>query len=300
MSAAVLQISVVMDKGISASLSQYTQDGATVTHTSVFGYEMRYPMEEGAVARLNEAQFLYQFPLGVFAIALATAIFPALSADALEKNPQRFKAALKQGIDATLFEGLAASVGLIIVRYPAVRLLFRHGYVTAHDANLMALSLGFYAAGIWAFSLLQILNRGYYALHDTRTPLVMSVVNIALNLVVELPLVWTNLGEAGMAVGTFVSFAVQALVTLWMLDRRVGGLNLRDHALSALKMGVACALMWAACWGVEQLPIYPNAATRTAWAVQLLVLMGVGAGVYLGACKAMGISLAKTMRPRVA
>ena len=83
-----------------------------------------------------------------------------------------------------------------------------------------------YAGAIWAFSLLQIINRAYYALHDTMTPLVMSVVNIVLNLVVEMPLLWW-LGEAGMAVGTLVSFAMQAVVMLWMLDRRVQGLGLR-------------------------------------------------------------------------
>ena len=295
--AGVLQISVLMDKAITAALQQYSNHDTMVTQMTLMGHAVRYPMEVGAVSRLDMAQSLYQFPLGVFAIALATAIFPGLSADAMDKDRQRFKASLNHGIDATLFEGLAASVGLIIVREPATRLLLRHGFVTMHDADLIARSLSFYAAGIWAFSLLQILNRAFYAMHDTRTPLVMSVFNIVINLAVELPLVWTHLGESGMAVGTLVSFALQALITLWVLDRRLGGLELRRHLGVAMKMTAACALMWGACWGLEHTPVYPGGFTRLVWAGQLVMLMAVGAGVYLGACAAMGVSL-KALTPK--
>lgn len=302
--AGVLQISVLMDKGISLALAQYTHDGQLVTHFHAFGHAIRFPMEVGANARLNWAQFLYQFPLGVFAIALATAIFPSLSADALENDRGRFKSVLRQGIEATMFEGLAASAGLILVRYPCIRLLFEHGNITPHDTDLIARSVLWYSGGIWAFSMLQIVNRAYYALHDTVTPLAMSVVNIVLNLVVELPLVWTGLGEAGMAVGTFVSFGVQALLMLYMLDRRVGGLELRKLAVPVAKMFVAMLLMVIACVAVTKLPLYPAGRSRIDSVVQLIVLMTVGAGMYCGACAAMGVEvldhvLPKRLRSRV-
>src|SRR5437763_2400066 len=116
-------------------------------------------MEEGAAARLNWAQYLYQFPLGVFAIALATAIFPKLSADAIDptthhlahglrRAPDQFKNVLRKGIEASLFIGLPASIGMIVVRTPAVKLLFQHGNFTAEHARLVALSTAFYSAGI--------------------------------------------------------------------------------------------------------------------------------------------------------
>jgi len=224
--AGVLQLSVVMDKGISAILAEHPDKaGQMITHFSFFGHLIRYPMKFGAISRLDLAQFLYQFPLGVFAIALATAIFPGLSSDAADKDLGRFRSVLRQGIELSLWEGFAASVGLIIVREPAIKLLFRHGFLTSDDVQLIARSLCFYASAIWAFSLLQIINRAYYSLHDTKTPFVMAVVNIVLNLVVEIPLLWTKLGEAGMAAGTCVSFIIQAIIMLWMLDRRVGDLD---------------------------------------------------------------------------
>src|SRR4051794_2015762 len=183
--AGVLQLSVLLDKGISYGLMQgVDKSGALVTRFTIFGHAARLPMELGATRRLDLAQLLYQFPLGVFAIALATAIFPSLSADALDKDREGFKRVLRTGVEATLWEGLPASLGLILVAEPATRLLFQHGQITGHDAMLIARSTQIYAGAIWAFSLLQIVNRAYYAVHDTVTPLVMSVVNIVANLLV--------------------------------------------------------------------------------------------------------------------
>jgi putative peptidoglycan lipid II flippase len=298
--ASVLQVSVAMDKAISLLLAKWVDKAGNVIDTfRLFGHALRRPMEVGATARLNWAQFLYQFPLGVFAIALATAIFPGLSADALDRDRAAFKRVLRQGIDATLFEGFAASVGLIVVRYPAVKLLFQHGDMTPHDSDLIARSVMFYASAIWAFSLLQIVNRAYYALHDTRTPLLMSIVNIVLNLVVELPLIWVPwLGEAGMAVGTAVSFAIQAVVMLWILDRRIGGLELRRSAAGIVKMLAAALVMGAICIAVQRLPLYPRGERARVWLAQLLLLMGVGALAYLTLCAAMGIGVMRQLVPK--
>lgn len=297
--AGVLQLSVLLDKGLSLLLMQGTDAaGHAVTHFGFFGHWVRFPMESGAPARLNLAQFLYQFPLGIFAIALATAIFPNLSAVALEKDRTRFKAVLRQGIEATLFEGLPASIGLILVREPAVRLLFQHGHISAHSAELISRSVLFFSAAIWAFSLQQILNRAYYALHDTVTPLVMSIVTLAVNLIVELPLVWTNLGEAGMAAGTLVSFSAQAIVMLYLLDRRVGGLGLKSSATTILKMILATGVMTAACIAVQRVPGYPHGQTRFAWAAQMMLIMGVGAVVYLGVCAALRVNVVETLLPK--
>jgi putative peptidoglycan lipid II flippase len=298
--AGVLQISVLMDKALSLMLAQSADKFDHLIDTfHFFGHTVRYPMELGAAARLNWAQFLYQFPLGVFAIALATAIFPGLSADALDRDRASFKAVLRQGIEATMFEGLAASIGLMIVALPAAKLLFQHGGMTAHDSQLIARSVIFYSSAIWAFSLLQITNRAYYALHDTKTPLVMAIMNIAINLIVELPLIWLpGIGEAGMAVGTCVSFAIQAVIMLWILDRRIGGLELRRSAPSIIKMLGAALVMGGVCLAVQQSPIYPRTESKTAWALQLAIVMSTGAVVYLGICSAMGIEVLHHMLPK--
>jgi putative peptidoglycan lipid II flippase len=297
--AGVLQTSVLLDRGISYFLMQTIDSaGRLVTTTPFFGMTVTLPLELGAPRRLELAQFLYQFPLGVFAIALATAIFPGLSAGALDKDREQFRAVLRTGVEATIWEGLPASLGLILVAGPAAKLLFQHGQIDGHDAELIAQSTRWYAGAIWAFSLLQIVNRAYYALHDTVTPLVMSVVNIVLNLVVELPLLWSPLGESGMAVGTLVSFSIQALVMLLMLDRRVGGLGLSSLIGPSIKMLAATGVMGAACWAVQKVPGYPQSETRLAWGLQLAILIGVGAITYCGTCLLLGVEVMWQFVPR--
>jgi putative peptidoglycan lipid II flippase len=245
-------------------------------------------MEFGAPRRLDLAQYLYQFPLGIFAIALATAIFPHLSAESLEKDRNGFRNMLRQGMEAAMWEGLPASVGLVLVRMPAIRLLFLHGQITVNDTKLIGSSLAFYASAIWAFSVLQIVNRAYYAIHDTVTPLVMSIVNILLNLVVEIPLLWW-MGESAMAVGTLVSFVVQTVIMVWLLDRRIGGLGLRSSVKPVLKMVLATGVMSAACYGVEHSRIFPTGERRIVWAEQLAIVMAVGAAVYFAMCRLTGV-----------
>jgi putative peptidoglycan lipid II flippase len=294
LSAAVLQLSVLIDAWLPLQLSQPANHGGMFWF---FGHLLRYPVEDGAVARLTWAQFLYQFPLGVFAIALATAIFPSLSADALDRDKEQFKSSLRQGIEATMFEGLAASVGLILIRYPLIRLLFQHGNFTAHDTELVAQSVLLYATAIWAFSLQQIISRAYYAMHDTRTPLVMSIVTIVVNTIVEIPLLWP-LGEAGMAAGTTVSFCLQAVVMLFMLDGKVDGLDLSKTTPQLFKMVIATMLMTAACIAIQYIPGFPHAVTRLSSLGQLVGITAVGAGVYLGTCYLMGIHILRQLRPR--
>jgi peptidoglycan biosynthesis protein MviN/MurJ (putative lipid II flippase) len=101
-----------------------------------------------------------------------------------------------------------------------------------------------------------------------------------------------------MAIGTSVSFAVQAVVMLWLLDRRLGGLELRRSFAGIVKMLAAAAVMGVACVLVQRSPIYPRGENKIAWAGQLALVIGVGATVYLGLCAAMGIEVMKTLMPK--
>lgn len=284
--ASVLQIGVVLDKQIALMFA--TGDGKT--HMHLLGWAISLPMEPGALARLNWAQFLYQFPLGVFATALATAIFPQLSGDALELDRNKFKSIVRKGVEAALFIGLPASAGMVIIALPCVRLLFERGEFTAHDSQLTALSTAIYSAAIWAFSLQQILNRAYYALHDMKTPLIWTSINLLINLVVEIPLLWTPLHESAMAVGTLVSFAVQATAMLYLLDRRVGGIGLREILPKIGAMILATALMALSCYAVQKLHAFPRGSSHLIWASQLSILILVGGVVYFGSALLLGVN----------
>ena len=129
------------------------------------------------------------------------------------------------------------------------------------------------------------------------TPLVMSIVNIVLNLVVEIPLLWW-LGESAMAVGTLVSFIIQAVVMLLMLDRRIGGLGLSAMFRPTLKMLAASIIMGLMLWGIRISPLYPRGQGRVIWSAQLGLMLAVGAGVYLAASHAMGVETFRQLIPK--
>jgi putative peptidoglycan lipid II flippase len=297
--AGVLQLSVVLDRGMSYFLAQgIDPHDNLITHFTLLGQSIRYPMQFGAAPRLFWAQLLYQFPLGVFAIALATAIFPTLSDDALDANREKFRSALRRGIKVTLWEGLPCSLGLVIVAEPAVQLLFERGRFTFHDTALVVQSLRFYALAIWAFSLQQIISRAYYALHDMLTPLLISVAVLVLEMAVKLPLIWSGLGESGMAAGTAIVYTLQTLVMLGMLQRKCGGLGLGQLTGYITKLILATALMGLVCWSIQKAPFFPHGTTRLATLLRLLTLVMAGAFTYIVTSAALGVGMLEHVLPR--
>lgn len=296
--AGVLQISVLIDRGLAFLLASSIDDnGRLVDHFTAFGQLIKYPMAYGAAARLAWAQYLYQFPLGIFAIALATAIFPSLSADALDADKAKFREGLRRGIRVTLWEGLPASVGLMLVAQPAVQVLFERGRFLPADTALVAGSLRIFSAAIWAFSLQQILNRAFYALHDMTTPLILSIVTIVVDLTVKLSLIW-SMGEAGMAAGTAVSFTLQSLVMLTILQRKTGSLELSKMTPFILKISVATAAMAAACLLIQHTSIFPAGDKKATALARLAILLATGGTVYLGVCTALGVGVMEYLRPK--
>jgi len=140
-----------------------------------------------------------------------------------------------------------------------------------------------------------VINRAYYALHDTVTPLWASVMNIVLNIAVEVPLMWW-MGEAAIALGTMVSFIVQAILMIYLLDRRLGGLGAGELTKTVSKMLIATLVMGLAVWAITLTPIYPKAETREAWVIQLAIQVGLAVVVYFTACQLLGVNLLSQLR----
>ena len=273
--AGVMQVGVLLDKGISFVLARGTEV------ETLMGLAL--PLAEGAAARLSWAQFLYQFPLGVFAVALGTAIFPKLAADA--DDPAALGQTLRQGAEAALAIGIPASCGLMLTATPAVELLFERGQFTPADTVLVARSTVFYAGGIWAYSLLQIVARAYYARGDTLTPTLWAGANLVANLAIELPLLWTPLAESGMAVATAATFGVQAVVMLLVLARSIDA-DLRPLLDQAWRMLLAAGVMSAAL--LVTTPLLGDQHS----AIRLTVLTVLGVAVYGGAALLLRVEVA--------
>ncbi len=234
-----------------------------------------YPLDEASNAILFNTQQLYQFPLGVFGSAVATAVFPLLARHAADNT--EFGATLRRGLRLSFLIGLPASVGLILIRHDLVAVLYGHGragFSADGVTRAAAVLLGF-APGVWAYSLNHVLTRAFYAKGDTRTPMTVSIVMVALNLALNLTLIW-RFREAGLAWSTSITATIQCLVLFVLLGRRPDAPPTLDRPLllGAVRITVATAIM-AACVAAALWVIGPR---QTWWAQFAGVTAGAGVG----------------------
>ena len=219
-----------------------------------------YPLDTSANAVLSFTQRLYQFPLGVFGIAVATAIFPLLSRHADE--PHHFLATLRRGLRLSFFIGLPATAGLLLVRNDLTTVMYggsHSAFSTEGTARAAAVLMG-YAPGVWAYSLNHVVTRAFYAAGDTRTPMRIALAIVAVNLALNCTLIW-KLGEAGLAWSTSIS-AILQLILLTRFSRRLtpertldrptlGGFSktiLATIAMAAAVLLVGALLTFPATW----------------------------------------------------
>jgi putative peptidoglycan lipid II flippase len=249
---------------------------------------LSYPMDERSNVLLNGAQRLYQFPLGVFGIAVATAVFPTLARHADE--PAHFIQTLRRGIRLSLFIGLPASLGLFLVRHSAVAVPYSGGSsgYSPEGVERGAAVLGGFALAVWAYSLNHVFTRAFYAKGDTRTPMRVATACVALNLALNAALIWP-LREAGLAWATTTSATIQCLA-LAFLARRFAphGERVIDPvtARAIAKCLLATLLMGACVEGVHL--ALPSIAAWRGEAISLAALSATGAIAYLAGAKLLG------------
>ncbi|MCF7958740.1 MAG: murein biosynthesis integral membrane protein MurJ [Phycisphaerae bacterium] len=236
---ATVQINTLMDSLIALYLSSSPERGTTFT---LLGYTINYPVIEGSVTYLFYAQRCYQFPLGLFGIALATAIFPTLSKYAVKKDIAGFSDTLAQGLRMVLYIGLPATAGMILVRTLLVHEIFEGRQFTAADTAQTSWTLLFYSLGIAFYCLQQLIVRAYYSFQDSVTPVKVAVRMVAVNFILNLTLIWF-LATGGLALSTAISAALQVTILLIILTRRYQ-LKLTENLIPTLiKTILATAIM---------------------------------------------------------
>lgn len=168
-------------------------------------------LPEGTAAALYFGQRMYQFPLGVFGIALGTVIYPRFSLHAARRDRLGMKSDFEFAVRLVLLIGIPASAGLVLLAQPLATALFQYGEFTSQHSQMTAGMIAAYAAGVWAYCGILIINRLYYAVGDQRTPLRSGVVVLVLNIPLSFALV-PLLGAAGLAVSTVICAVVQLLL----------------------------------------------------------------------------------------
>ncbi len=244
-------------------------------------------LEEGSLAYLDYAWMLTMLPLGVFAMAISTAVFPTLAEQSALDRLDELKSTFTTALRLILYLTIPASVGLVVLGEPIVRLLLQRGDFSPEATRATAYALGFFAIGLAGQATVEIVDRVFYALHDTRTPVAVAFGAFLINVVLSLVLM-NYLSFGGLALANALAGLVEGGTLVVLLGRRLEGVR-----LSPLAFPVAVFAIWAVAQGMVAAAVadYVRAVLDVSSVVGSLIQVGcavaAGGAVYAGLSYAM-------------
>jgi len=233
------------------------------------------------VTIFNFAQHLQQLPIGLFGATIAQAALPTLSAASIGENREQFKASILSAIHQVLFFVLPASALFIVLRIPVVRLVFGSSRFDWEATVLTGATLSAFSISLFAQALIHVLARGFYALYDSKTPVIIGVIAIFINTVLSVSFItlW-HLPVWSLGVSTSVASIVNAGLLFILLDRRVHRFSRRSLFVPPVKMLIAATSTGLILYvGLKLLDQLVFDTTRT---FNLMLLTGITGAVGLG------------------
>ncbi|MDQ3539641.1 MAG: murein biosynthesis integral membrane protein MurJ [Chloroflexota bacterium] len=239
---------------------------------------------EGRISALSYAQHLVLLPHGVLAMSLSTVIFPRMARQFELGKLDELRQTLQHALGPLLFLTIPAAIGLFAFRVSIVQVVLQYGSFTAESTALVSEAVGYFAIGLLARALIEPITRAFYAMRDTRTPLIVAVLAIIVNIAMS-SILAPLLGHGGLALSISITSTLRMLALSTILSRRTGGLG--DAVVTSLvRMAPAVAIMAVVAIGMESVlrPVTDPANGRSIWSYSLFVLSLAGAGVvFLGA-----------------
>jgi putative peptidoglycan lipid II flippase len=231
----------------------------------------------GSIAALNYAWLLMMLPLGVFGMAISTAVFPRLAEQAARGRPDELRETLSRMLRLILFLTIPSTVGLVILREPIVAVLLEHGEFDSASTEATADALLFFSLGLVGHATIEILARGLYALGDTRSPAIAAIAALGLNLILS-ALLYGPFDESGLAFAVSLAAILNALMHYRTLHKRLGSLNEPAIVRSLLRTALATCSLAALV-----LPMWffldPLRDGDSSWQALVLLLVTIAAGV---------------------
>ncbi|MFH0777052.1 MAG: murein biosynthesis integral membrane protein MurJ [Candidatus Eisenbacteria bacterium] len=204
-------------------------------------------LRPGSVAALEYGSRLMQLPLGVFAVAIGTAILPTLSIQAARSDMGQLRDTFSFAVRLVCFIMIPASLGLIVLRYPIIRLIFERGEFRQGDSvSMTAMALMFYSAGLASYGMVKCTAPVFYSLKDTKTPVRTAAIAMLSNIVLNIILM-QFLGLGGLALATALSATLNVALLMRSLRRRLGTIKGREILSSVLRIVAAAGFMAVVC-----------------------------------------------------
>ncbi len=221
-----------------------------------------------------------QFPLAVFALAMATAIFPAMASSASKNDMRVFADTVSFGLRSVFLLMIPSAVGLMILRKPIISVLFERNEFDSYSTEITSSALLYYCVGLFAYAGVHVLSRAFYSLQDMKTPVKVASIAMVLNIGLNLTLMWP-LKIGGLALATSISAMVNVFLLGFFLRRRIGSYGGKKILISFSRVLGISAFMGLILFGMTQVqPVTDSFLRELAW---LCASILIGAGTFFGA-----------------
>ncbi len=234
----------------------------------------------GSLSAISIAFQIFTFPQAAISRAIATAVFPTFARQAADGDKAAMRATFVASLRSVLLLSIPASVGLVMLGRPIIALLFQNRQFDANSTRLVAWALSWYAVGLVSHGVVEIVTRAFYALKDTRTPVLIGVGTMLLNVALSVLLVRVFEGVAWMphgalALANTIATTLEMIVLLVLLRPKMDGIGLPSLLKGAAQTSVATLAMGAVLWAMNTWLVLPDERLYG------LIGMGVGALVFV-------------------
>ncbi|MBI5181351.1 MAG: murein biosynthesis integral membrane protein MurJ [Nitrospirae bacterium] len=212
-------------------------------------------LADGSISYLAYSRELVNFPLGVFAIALSTAILPSMAEQAARHNYEGLRDSLSFGLRLIFFITIPSMVGLILLRIPIISLIFQHGKFEYIATIGTADALIYFTIGLWAFAGVRIVVSAFYSLNDTKTPMKIGAISLGVNIVLSIILMFP-LKHKGLAFATSIASIVNFSLLLYLLRKNLGYVGGRRILKSLVRTISASLIIAGISWYVAGMGIW--------------------------------------------
>ena len=225
--------------------------GAGITTINVFvSSTLASMLPGGSVTYLFYADRIMELPLGVFAIAIGTAVLPSFSRHAAAGNMDELKSSISFSLRLMLFLTIPSTFALMALNLPIISVLFQRGAFNMHAAMCTSEALFFYGMGLWAFSVVRVFVQSFYALQDAKWPMRAAMIAFVVNLIFSLALMY-SMKHKGLALANSLSAVFNVFILSFVLRKKIGKFLDRNFYISTFKIIISSVVMLGAIVLIE-------------------------------------------------
>lgn len=246
-------------------------------------------LPQGSVSYLSYSFRLMYFPLGVFGVAIATVTLPFVSIHAAKNRMDEVLSTFSSSLKLVFFLIIPSTIFLMVAAEQIISLLFQHGKFQYMDTVATSRALVLYSLGLLGFAIIRVTAPVFYSLKDTKTPVIISAISVAINVILNIILM-RPLGYLGLALATSIAGWLNAVLLLWRLDKKIGPFDLENLFKTLSRIFLASLCTGLLVWVFFTL-YQPNLGIASLSQRVLLVFVALGLGLlaYVSVCRFLNV-----------